>query len=81
MLIKQKLEEKKKNEDSDSYERRKRHTLNIIEYYDYEGNEEQERDAPVNKQKIKIKDDGFSNKDNAKIKRGQCNINIEQNTR
>ncbi|RLU26653.1 hypothetical protein DMN91_000450 [Ooceraea biroi] len=69
MLIKQKLEKKSKNKDSDSYKRRKRDMLNMIEYYNYDGDEEQERNAPVNEQESKIKDDEFSNKDNAKIKR------------
>ncbi|RLU27390.1 hypothetical protein DMN91_001194 [Ooceraea biroi] len=78
MLIKQKLEKKSKNKDSDSYKRRKRDMLNMIEYYNYDGDEEQERNAPVNEQESKIKDDEFSNKDNAKIKRGKRNIEIKQ---
>lgn len=75
MLIKQRLDKKKKNKNSNSYRIKKRDTLNMIEYFDYEGDEEQERDAPVNEKEIKIKDDEFSNKNNAKMKHGKRNIN------
>lgn len=75
MLIKQRLDKKKKNKNSNSYRIKKRDTLNMIEYFDYEGDEEQERDAPVNEKEIKIKDDKFSNKNNAKMKHGKRNIN------
>lgn len=73
MLIKQRLDKKKKNKNSNIYRIKKRDTLNMIEYFDYE---EQERDAPVNEKEIKIKDDEFSNKNNeAKMKHGKRNIN------
>lgn len=75
MLIKQRLDKKKKNKNSNSYRIKKRDTMNRIEYFDYEGDEEQERDAPVNEKEIKIKDDKFSNKNNAKMKHGKRNIN------
>lgn len=73
MMIKQRLD--KKNKSKDSNRRRKRDTLNMIEYYDYDYDEEQERDAPVNEQEIK--DNEFSSKDNAKIKRGKHKISIK----
>ncbi|CAL1680491.1 unnamed protein product [Lasius platythorax] len=63
MLIKQKLEKKNKNKDSD-YRRKRRSMLDMIEYYDYDdNNEEQERDASINEQGIRNKNDEFSIKD------------------
>jgi len=47
MLIKQKLEKKHK----DDIYRKKRHSmLDMVEYYDYDDEEEQEHDAPINEQ-------------------------------
>lgn len=75
MLIKQRLDKKNKHrKNSNWYKRRKRDTLNMIEYYDYDGDEEQERDVPVNGQEIKIKSDEVSSKNDAKIKRGKRNV-------
>lgn len=72
MLIKQKLEKKNKNKDSD-YRRKRRSMLDMIEYYDYDdNNEEQERDASINEQGIRNKNDEFSIKDErSEIKRGK----------
>lgn len=75
MLIKQRLDDKNKIKNSRSYGIKKRDTLNMIEYFDYEEDEEQKRDAPANEKEIKIKDDEFSNKNNAKMKHGKRNIN------
>ncbi|XP_070169303.1 uncharacterized protein PF3D7_1120600-like [Polyergus mexicanus] len=59
MLIKQKLEKRKKNKDSD-YRRKKRSMLDMIEYYDYDdNNEEQESDARINEQGIRNKNNEF----------------------
>lgn len=73
MLIKQKLE--KKNKDKGGDYRRKRHSmLDMIEYYDYEdNNEEQGRDAPIKEQKIRNKNDKLLIKDemSKEIKRGK----------
>lgn len=75
MLIKQRLDKKNKHRNnSNRYKRKKRDTLNMMEYYDYDDDGEQERDVPVNEQKIKIKGDEFSNKNDAKMKRGKCNV-------
>lgn len=72
MLIKQKLEKKNKNKD---YRRKRRSMLDMIEYYDYDdNNEEQERDASINEQGIRNKNDEFSIKDfdeRSEIKRGK----------
>lgn len=70
MLIKQKLD--KKHKDSSIY-RTKRHMFDMIEYYDYDDDEEQERDAPINEQETQNKDNKLSI--NAKIKRGK-NVSI-----
>ncbi|KAG5315389.1 MOS1T transposase, partial [Pseudoatta argentina] len=64
MLIKQRLD-KKKHKDSRNYRRKRHNMLDMVEYYDYD--EEQERDAPINEQEAVNKDNKFSI--NAKIKR------------
>ncbi|KYN12983.1 hypothetical protein ALC57_14829 [Trachymyrmex cornetzi] len=66
MLIKQKLD-KKKDKDSRNYRRKRHSMLDMVEYYDYDDDEEQERDAPINEQGAVNKDNKFSI--NAKIKR------------
>lgn len=73
MLIKQRLESKGKSKGSDSYGRMKRNTLNMIEYYDYDGDEEERetRDALVNERQIENNDGRLSAEDAAKIKRGK----------
>lgn len=71
MLIKQKLEKKK---DKGGDRRKRRSMLDMIEYYDYEdNNEEQERDAPIKEQKIRNKNDKLLIKDETskEIKRGK----------
>lgn len=72
MLIKQKLEKKNKNKDAD-YRRKKRSMLDMIEYYDYDdNNEEQERDAQINEQGIQDKNDEFLIEDEiSEMKRGK----------
>lgn len=73
MLIKQKLEKKNKDKSGD-YRRKRRSMLDMIEYYDYEdNNEEQERDAPIKEQKIRNKNDKLLIKDETskEIKRGK----------
>lgn len=69
MLIKQRLDTKRR----DDYGREKRNTLNMIAYYDYDGDEEQEMpEAPVNEQKVgSLRDDKLSIEDKTKIKRGK----------
>lgn len=80
MMIKQRLDKKSKTKNV--YDRRKRDTsLNVLEYYDYDADEEQERNAPVIEQEIKIKDDEISNKDNGMMKRSKRNIQIKRNPR
>lgn len=64
ILIKQKLDTKKK----DAYRRKKRDALDMIAYYDYDGDEEQDM-SEVNE--LKNKYDGFPIDDKAKIKRGE----------
>lgn len=65
LLIKQKLDKKSEG----GYKRGKRNNLDTIEYYDYDGDEEQEtRGAMVNE--IKNGDAGFLVDDQAKLKRG-----------
>lgn len=73
MLIKQKLEKKNKDKGGD-YRRKRRSMLDMIEYYDYEdNNEEQEHDAPIKEQKIRNKNDKLLIKDETskEIKRGK----------
>lgn len=73
MLIKQKLEKKNKDKGSD-YRRKRRSMLDMIEYYDYDdNNEEQERDAPIKEQEIRNKNDELLIKDERpkEIKRGK----------
>lgn len=71
MLIKQKLEKRNKDKDDD-YRRKKRSMLDMIEYYDYDDNEEQERDAPINEQEIQNKNDELLIKnERSEIKRGK----------
>ncbi|XP_018338030.1 PREDICTED: uncharacterized protein LOC108746039 [Trachymyrmex septentrionalis] len=66
MLIKQKLD-KKRHKDSRNYRRKRHSMLDMVEYYDYDDNEEQKRDATINEQEAVNKDNKFSI--NAKIKR------------
>lgn len=54
MLIKQKLD--KKHRDSSAYREKRHSMLDMIEYYDYDDNEEQEHDAPINEQEAQNKD-------------------------
>lgn len=70
MLIKEKLKRKNKSKDTD-YTRKRRSML--IEYYDYDDNdEEQERDALINEQGIRNKNDELPIKDDRlEIKRGK----------
>lgn len=73
MLIKQKLEKKNKDKGGD-YRRKRRSMLDMIEYYDYDdNNEEQERDAPIKEQEIRNKNDELLIKDERpkEIKRGK----------
>lgn len=72
MLIKQKLD--KKHKDSSIYRTKRHSMLDMIEYYDYDGDEEQERDAPINEQETQNEDNKLSI--NAKIKRGK-NVSIK----
>jgi hypothetical protein len=67
ILIKEKLDKKRKHKEYDR--RRKRNILNMIEYYEYNGNDEQERDA--NEQEMRIKDDKISNNNNEILKHGE----------
>lgn len=71
MLIKQRLDMKGKG--SGGYNREKRNTLNTIEYYDYDGDEEERgtRDAPLNEQRVENNDNRLTAEDAAKIKRGK----------
>lgn len=71
MLIKQKLD--KKHKDSGIYRRKRHSMLDMVEYYDYDDDEEQERDAPINEQETQNRDNKLSI--NAKIKRGK-NVSI-----
>ncbi|XP_018393704.1 PREDICTED: uncharacterized protein PF11_0213-like [Cyphomyrmex costatus] len=64
MLIKQKLD-KKKHKDSRNYRRKRHNMLDMVEYYDYDDDEE--GDVPINEQEAVNKDNTFSI--NAKIKR------------
>ncbi|XP_029172663.1 uncharacterized protein LOC114941734 [Nylanderia fulva] len=67
MLIKEKLERKNKSKDAD-YTRKRRSMLGMIEYYDYDDNDE-ENDA-MNEQGIRNKDDQLPIKDDrSEIKR------------
>lgn len=73
MLIKQKLEKKNKDKGGD-YRRKRRSMLDMIEYYDYaDNNEQQERDAPIKEQEIRNKNDKLLIKDerSKEIKRGK----------
>jgi len=69
ILIKQKLD--KKHKDTNIYRRKRNNMLDMIEYYDYD--EEQEGDA-LNEQETQNKDNKLSI--NAKIKRGK-NVSIK----
>lgn len=71
MLIKQKLD--KKHKDNSIYRRKRHSMLDMVEYYDYDDDEEQERDAPINEQETQNRDNKLSI--NAKIKRGK-NVSI-----
>lgn len=81
LLIKQKLG--KKSKDDGDYRREKRDTLDTIEYYDYDGDEEREaRDALVNERGIKNRDAGLLVDDKATIKRGKgATLNDENEVR
>lgn len=74
MLIKQKLEKKSKDKGS-NYKRKRRSMFDMIEYYDYDDNKsvEQERDAPINEQRIRNKNDELTVRDerSKEIKRGK----------
>lgn len=73
LLIKQKLEKKNKDKGGD-YRRKRRSMLDMIEYYDYDdNNEEQERDVPIKEQEIRNKNDELLIKDerSKEIKRGK----------
>lgn len=71
MLIKQKLEKRNKDRDDD-YRRKKRSMLDMMEYYDYDDNEEQERDVPINEQETQNKNDELVIKNESlEIKRGK----------
>lgn len=71
MLIKQKLDKKHKGSSTD---RKKRHsTLDMVQYYDYDDDVQQERDVPINEQETQNKENKVSI--NAKIKRGK-NVSI-----
>lgn len=68
MLIKEKLD--KKGKYGRDYRREKRNTLDTIEYYDYD--EEQEaHDAMANERGVKERDAKLSTDDKAEIKRGK----------
>lgn len=58
MLIKQKLD--KKHKDSSTYRKKRHSMLDMVEYYDYDDNEEQEHDAPINEQETQDKDNELS---------------------
>lgn len=73
MLIKQKLEKKNKDKGGD-YRRKRRSMLDMIEYYDYDdNNEEQERHPPIKEQEIENKNDELLIKErrSKEIKRGK----------
>lgn len=71
MLIKQKLEKKNKDKGG-GYKRKRRSMLNMIEYYDYDDNdEEQERDAPINEQRTRNKNELLTKDERSEIKRGK----------
>lgn len=67
MLIKQKLDKKHK----DSIYRKKRHSM-LVEYYDYDDDEEQKREAPINEEETQYKDNKLSF--NAKIRKRGKNV-------
>jgi len=69
MLIKEKLD--KNNKKCSNYNKRKKRMSDMIEYYDYEDDEGQRRDALINEREI----NKFSTDDKAKIKRGK-NVSI-----
>lgn len=71
MLIKRKLD--KKHRDS-SISRKKRHsTLDMVEYYDYDDDDEkQEHDGPINEQETQNRDNKLSF--NAKIRKRGKNV-------
>lgn len=70
MLIKQKLE--KKHKDNSIYRRKRHSMLNMVEYYDYDDDEEQEHDAPINEQETQNKDTDLLF--NAKIRKRGKNV-------
>lgn len=70
MLIKQKLD--KKHKGSSSYRKKRHSMLDKVEYYDYDDDEEQDRDAPINEQETQNKDNVLSF--NAKIRKRGKNV-------
>lgn len=67
MLIKQKIDKKHKN--SNIYRGKRHSMLDMVQYYDYDDDEEQERDAPISEQEPQNNDNKLLI--NAKIKRGK----------
>ncbi|XP_039309682.1 uncharacterized protein LOC105202175 [Solenopsis invicta] len=65
MLIKQKIDKKHKN--SNIYRGKRHSMLDMVQYYDYDDDEEQERDAPISEQEPQNNDNKLLI--NAKIKR------------
>lgn len=70
MLIKQKLD--KKHKGSSTYREKRHSILDMIEYYDYDDNEEQEHDAPINEQETQNKDNKLPF--NSKIRKRGKNV-------
>lgn len=70
MLIKQKLD--KKHKDSSTYRKKRHSMLDMVEYYDYDDNEDEEHDAPINEQEAQNKDNELSF--NAKIRKRGKNV-------
>lgn len=70
ILIKQKLKKKNKDKGGD-YTRKRRSMLDMIEYYDYDDNEERERDAPINERDTGNKNNELFKDERSEIKRGK----------
>jgi len=73
-MIKDKLGKRRKNKFDDT-SRRKRNILNMLEYYEYDADDEQERDARANERETKAKDDKISNENNEMLTRGEYRLN------
>lgn len=70
ILIKQKLKKKNKDKGGD-YTRKRRSMLDMIEYYDYDDNEERERDTPINERDTGNKNNELFKDERSEIKRGK----------